>query len=260
MTVASFELTSGAVVTLVRDPAAALPAARVKDALPEWTAITRSAFENDAIPESDVRIHALEVAYGAYLTIGGRDWAFTSAEIFFPNALPAPVLYLEGTALHRDLQGRGLYWPLTAVRLAVGRSVGCRYVATRTTNPIVCKMLKRFEPYPIFNQEPVLAAGAAEVAQEIYSHHSDYQGQGGCRFDSVAGVQRNAYEGRMNSTLVAVGDADISAWFAEHIDLDAGDALIVVGELDPSSCDPDTERWFGFPFAELERRVTSLIG
>lgn len=252
-------LNSGGRIRVVRDPARTLEPAEVEDLMPQWVAITRSAFENELIPESDVRIHALEVRYGAYLRVDGQEVAFTSADILSPPSLEAPALYLEGTALHRDWQGRQLYWPLIACRLAIGKALGCGFITTRTPNPRVCRSLRRFEPYPIFDQRPAFAAAAGEIASELYEHHSDYQRDGGCLFDLATGIQKNAYAGRMNKTLPEPGDPRIDKWFGDHVDVDAGDAMILVSELREDACDPHTERAFGLSFPDLVNRVRAVV-
>lgn len=260
MSEVSVDLAAGGRLRIVRDPATSLSPDVIEQSMPHWVAITRSAFENDAIPESDVRIHALEVRFGAYLEVDGQQVAFTSADILTPSALDAPALYLEGTALHRDWQERHLYWPLIACRLAVGKATGCGFITTRTPNPRVCRSLRRFAPYPIFDQKPTFADAAEQIAAELYHNHSDYRREGGCLFDRATGVQRNAYAGRMNRTLPPTGDTRIDQWFAKHVDADAGDAVIVVCALHEDACEEQTQRAFGLPFGELVDRVSTIAG
>jgi hypothetical protein len=254
----SLDLPSGGVLLLVRDPARNLDPSVVERSLPHLVNIARSAFENDAVTESDVRLHAVEVRYGVYLRIDDEDVAFASADVFFPSSLPTPAVYLEGSAVHQDWQEKHYYWPLIACRLAIGKALGAGYVTTRTPNPRVCRSLRRFQPYPIFDRRPELAAAAEEIAHEIYAHHSDYQRPDGFRFDRETGVQHNAYAGRMNKTAPVTGDARIETWFEDHVNVDAGDALVLLSELREDACAPDTERAFGISFRELVDRVRTI--
>lgn len=251
---------AGHVLTFIADPSTTLSEQDISAMLPECVVITRSGFGTDTITESDVAIHALQVPFGAYLAVDGTLVAFSSASLLSTGALDTPVLYLGGTAISKEAQGAGFYWPMILTRFALGVEAGARHFTTRTQNPRVCKALTSFGPYPWTAGTEVLAPVAAEVAADLFTHASDFQRPGGLLFEPEVGVVRQAYEHPMYPETFWSGDSDIDKMFREHISVEGGDAVIVVGPIDPSACAARSLQTFDFDFDELRARIRPLLG
>lgn len=258
MSQVALDLRLGGSIEIVTNPAETFDTHKIESLLPACVSIARSGFGNAAITESDVRLHALEVPFGAYLSIGGEFVGFTSADLLEVSTLPSPVLYLAGTALTRDFQNRGLYRPFVVGRLALGAAFGASYFATRTQSPRVCQSLVEFDPYPLFEHTEAMATAAGEIAEQLYRDHSDFQRPGGLLFDSAAGVQRAAYGHPMYSDLPTTNNPKVEDWFLRHVDHTRGDALIILGTLNPDACEAASESSFGLPFNEVVERLRTL--
>ncbi len=221
-----------------RTPGAALEGDAREALLEACVLAARSGFGSDQIPVSDILIHAIEVEYGMYLYDEHEVlMGFSSAQILdleTEAGKAARVLYLEGTAIHQDFQGAGAYYPFIVARCALGLAVGADVLATRTANPIVCRSLGRFACYP-FDRAVPLGEVAQATAAYAYDNLSDYQAEGGLDFDQSVGVVHRAYEGAMSSSVAWSGVPSIDDHFRSHAHLEAGDAILVAAQLDPST-------------------------
>jgi len=191
--------------------------------------VARKAFGTEAITESDILLHALEVTHGIYVRKGDTHLAFSSASPATTSR--GEVAYMQGTAIHPDAKRTGLYQLLIALRLLMLRTGSTQpaYLSTRTQSPLVARRFGEFRPYPFFEQaDDGCQVVATELAPIIFAEHSDFQNPEGLDFEAGTGVFRRAYEGSMYPEIPWSGDADLDAQFRERLDFDRGDAVLLV--------------------------------
>lgn len=223
---------NGYSILLAIDPATTLEPALRSELGRGLIPVARKAFGTDAITESDILLHALEVTHGIFVRQGDDYVAFSSA-----SPLPSSrggVAYMQGTAIHPDVKRTGLYQLLIALRLLMLRTGENQpaYLSTRTQSPLVARRFGEFRPYPFFEQaDDGCAVVATELAPLIFAEHSDFHNPDGLDFDAATGVFRRAYEGSMYPEIPWSRDPDLDAAFRERLDFERGDAVLLVAPL-----------------------------
>ena len=209
--------------------------------------VAREGFKNDDITENDIRIHAIEGTTGVYLKNKQGDiigFGGSVSEIIQEKT----VLHLKGTVLLPEYQGKGLYKIITPLRvLRESEKIGEDfYVGTRTQNPKVFGFMSRkLDLFPKASEQTPeeirdIAEGYAKLVQE---KHSDFIPKEGIIFNRDTSVVKRAYgyvnkDGEefglcMYGKNIPQSDYDVINKFIErNLDLNNGDALILLGKFD----------------------------
>lgn len=246
-------------VSLIRYPMQTIAEERLPLLLDQCVEVARGGFGNPNVTESDVRIHALEVEYGAFVFEDNRCTVFSSAELLDLGS--GPMIYMAGSVIGPAMQGRGAYELLNVLRLALGSACAAQWWGTRTQSPRVCQAFRKFGSYPFDDADDAAHASVAqELAQLLYDEKSDYQRPGGMAFDPQASVMQAAYEQQMYPIVPAASDAIVLDYFDRSIDMGRGDAAILVGTMERASA-AGRERCparFGLQYDELVGRLAGL--
>jgi hypothetical protein len=212
--------------------------------------IAKKAFRNDGVTDADVVKHAIDVSTAIFLRDSSdRLIGFSSTVVTQVNG--RDIVYLEGTALHPDFQGRGLYGPVIALRtllglLAVGTSRSL--VSTRISSPRILKtMVREFSLYPNpYVDTPEEFKELAEMFADIVRlNHSDFQGS---TFDREHLVVRRAYARAATGEGFCMYDKDMpwcendkhhtqddramDEFVRQHLNYNDGDAFLMIGICD----------------------------
>jgi len=220
---------NGYTIVLAVDPAVTLEPAVRSELARGLIPVARKAFGTDAITESDILLHALEVTHGIFVRQGDTYVAFASASPLLSSR--GEVAYMQGTAIHPDVKRTGLYQLLIALRLLMLRTGASQpaYLSTRTQSPLVARRFSEFRPYPFFEQaDDGCQLVATELAPLIFAEHSDFHNPDGLDFDAGTGVFRRAYEGSMYPEIPWSRDPELDAKFRERLDFERGDAVLLV--------------------------------
>lgn len=220
-------------VRLARDPLRSLDSATIASLRAGLVPVARAAFGTDAITESDVELHALDVTHGIFVQRGDVHAAFSSGT-------PAPTSlglagYMQGTAIHPDFKRLGLYHLLIALRLLMLRvqRPELAFVATRTQSPVVCRRFADFQPYPLYRRDDSPSATVAtELAEKIFADFTDYRHPDGFVFERPTGVFRHAYPGSMYGSIPWSGDPELDAKCRAALNFDDGDAFVLAAPFD----------------------------
>jgi hypothetical protein len=226
---------NGYTILVAADPAVTLEPALRSSLQQGLIPVARKAFGTDAITESDILLHALEVAHGVFVRQGDVHVAFSSASPVGTSR--GEVAYMQGTAIHPDFKRTGMYQLLIALRLLMLRTRPSEpaFLATRTQSPLVARRFSEFRPYPLFEQpDDGCEAVAIELAPLIFEEHSDFHNPSGLDFDAPTGVFRRAYEGSMYPEMPRSGDAGLDDKFRALLDFDQGDAFLLVAPFNPA--------------------------
>lgn len=169
----------------------------------------------------------------------------------------AEAFYVDNFTVDPTLQGSGVGRALTGrsngrlVLRSLGRPV---YLLARTQNPVVgaetaAAIGTAAHYYPNFAgpSDPGLTEIAAHVAGELRPDK---------RFDPATGVLEAAYGGRFLD-VAPTRRPDAAAYFERHIDLDRGDALVLVMRLCFASWGNVLRYFAGHALRRLRRRRRS---
>lgn len=238
-------------IQLVLDPAKSLAESEREQLIRECIPVARGGFRNDGVTESDIRLHAIQVAMALYV----REEASQNLVAFATTALKPdrtpPVIYLEGTVIGPQAQGRGLYDILIAVRILAGlerltAAVDSQVlVSTRTQNPIVFRtMSTKLGLYPHVD-EPTpndVAVAAADLAVIVRDQHSDFVSPRGLEFDPPGRslVYELAYGyvdeagnvrgiSMQGDNISWTGDQKIDGYVQDQLNFNNGDAFLMAG-------------------------------
>lgn len=242
-----------------RSPRSAMPDGRREALIEDLWELLHDGFPAIAelADDDDLVEHFLDTATGAYLFDGDRCRGTTTADVL---ELPGTdVLYLSGTHLHSSVRGRGLFGPLILLRLALGRVSGCDWWATRTQNPIVAHQYRAFTAHPWGDD-----AEAARLAQEVAAAVSDGFGVLGRRgdqaFDQATSVLRRAHPTSPHEVLPPSPDPEVADHFADHVDHERGDAILLLGRVDDAIevLAPACEARLGLSFDDLCTRLQRI--
>jgi hypothetical protein len=210
----------------------------------------RNGFGNPNITESDIELHVLKSNTTIFVRdVSGSILGFSSSDIINVNG--TPIIYLQGTAISRTDQGKGIYNVFNPLRIVCemdGLGLTEAYVGTRTQSPITFwNMVKKFEMFPRPKQETPEEIGkiAESLAQDLYDNHSDFQHPGGLTFNPKTLVHKMAYGNMVNG--VPTGfcmygnnipwvkeDQEINDFLRANVDFQNGDAMILLGKVDYS--------------------------
>jgi hypothetical protein len=245
-------IVSGAELEVWRSAASAMPEERVASLMPDLRELVRDAFPGLApsVGDEDLVRHTLGPTFGAYQFAGGRVRALATADSF--DLEHGRTLYFSLSAIHSSLRGRGLYEQMLLLRIAIGRSMGCQWWATRTQSPIVGHSFDRFGCYPWLDDE-ITPIVATEVSAVLYEEFSALGRREGEMFNPTTGVLHDAYPTGPYETIPAVDNARVRAHFDAYVDSSSGDALLLVGKLDDmvEQLAPRCDARFGMPFDQL---------
>lgn len=233
-------------VDVVDDPASNLTLDQREELIRESIPVARKGFKNEAVTESDIVTHALEVSTGVYARdASGSLIGFSSCVP--ESALGRTVIHLKGTVLLPEYQGGGLYPVLTAVRIlreAERRGAADILIGTRTQSPIVYRfMSKSVGLHPKVDEtipedlKPIAEAYAGIVRLK----HSDFQSKHGLDFDCDQLIIRRAY-GMVDASGNEQGfcmygnnipwvtdDEEVNVFIRSKLDLHNGDAILLIG-------------------------------
>lgn len=229
-----------------------MPADRVASWLPDLWDLVHDGFPGFAASatDSDLVKHYLAPTYGAYQFVDGRLRAMTAAEVF--DLKLGRTLYFSLSDIHSSLRGSGLYDQMLLLRVAIGRTTGCQWWATRTQSPIVAHSFARFGCYPWLNDETTSSV-AAEVAATLYDNFGILGHREGQVFEQNTGVLHAAYPLNPYKTIPAVDNAVVQTHFDSYVNRDSGDALLLLGRLDVviETLSPRCHARFGMSFDQL---------
>ncbi len=233
------------VVRLIDNPNESLSTAERDELVQACSPVARKGFNNDGITANDIKIHALDVTTGIYISDKtGKVIGFggTTQEIIDDKI----VLHLKGTAIMPEHQSKGLYHLITPLRaLSEAQKIGPQvYIGTRTQNPRVFEFMSgqlRFYPQVKGENPEQISAIAEKYAKIVQDKHSDFHPKEFV-FDKFSMVVRRAYGGtnpdRSEFGFCMYGDNIPIARSKEHtqymnqkLDFKNGDALILIGEF-----------------------------
>ena len=242
-----------------RSAASAMPHARVGSLLPDLRELVGDAFPGlaPAVGDEDLVKHCLGPTFGAYQSVDGRVRALTTADSF--DLEHGRALYFSLSAIHSSLRGRGLYEQMLLLRIAIGRSMGCEWWATRTQSPIVGHSFERYGCYPWLDDE-LTPLVATEVANVLYEQFNALGRREGEMFNPTTGVLHDAYPTGPYEEVPAVDNVRVQSHFDAHLDPSTGDALLLVGSLDAmvDRLAPRCDARFGMPFDRLCELLSDL--
>lgn len=249
---------------LIRDPRNSIRQDRLKKLSDDCVAVTRDGFGSPEIPASDAILHAIDVHYGAYVFNGEDCRVFSSAELL--DLESGPMIYMAGSVVHSELQGRGLYQPLIVLRLAVGTVLGAASWGTRTQSPRVAQAFYRFGAYPFrTNNAELDQSRAAELAGVLYHpERSDFLRRGGLLFDKETSVMREAYERPMYGSLPDSSVPEVGQFFLDFVRIPEnapGDAAVLVGDMSMArpAADLLSDRHFRMSFSDLVDTIRPVV-
>lgn len=252
-------MVGGAQIEVWRSPASAMPEERIASLMPDLRELVRDAFPglDTYVGDEDLIHHCLGPNFGAYQFADGRVRALATADPF--ELEHGRTLYFSLSAIHSSLRGRGLYEQMLLLRIAIGRSMGCQWWATRTQSPIVGHSFERYGCYPWLDDD-IVPIVATEVSAVLYEQFSALGGREGEMFNPTTGVLHDAYPAGPYETIPAVGNARVQAHFDTHVDSSSGDALLLVGKLDDmiERLAPRCDARFGMSFDQLCEQLADL--
>ncbi len=155
---------------------------------------------------------------------GTRRFALGRAEAFYVDNFTVDPAW-QGRGIGRTLTGR---WSQRLALRSLGRTV---FLLARTQSPVIgaetAAAVGAKHAYPRFvgPADPALARVAERVVDALWP---------GKAFDPQTGVLQAAYGGRFLD-VAPTRHAAVAAYFARHVDLDRGDALVQVVRACPGS-------------------------
>lgn len=234
-------------IELVDDPATTLKPHQREELIRQSIPVARKGFRNEAVTESDIITHAIEISTGVYVKDAAGNLIGFSGCVP-ENVLGRTVIHLKGTVLLPEYQGVGLYGVLTPVRIlreAERYDATELLIGTRTQSPVVYRFMSRkVGLYPKVDEptpeelKPIAEAYAAIVREK----HSDFQSKYGLDFDRDALVIRRAYgmvdEYGNESGFCMYGDdipgrddEEVNRFIKDNLDLPNGDAVLLIGPV-----------------------------
>lgn len=184
----------------------------------EFYPVALSAFGKTESPQFnlDVSNHLFNVGFLILVFDFENEGAGVAFRTFtFLDYKQLKILYIEGTAIKAEYQGRGIYQNLTK-ELATGMD----FVVSRTQNPVVITALSKLfrEVYPV-------TAKPNETIKNIGFYVSEHLNMSEYERDFMIG--RKTYGGILTGTLPDTGNGMKKAVF-KLINPEDGDCLIVV--------------------------------
>jgi len=142
------------------------------------------------------------------------------------------ILYLAGTAIDPEWQGRGLNSQLTSSLI---QSHNIDVMVARTQNPNNYKMLQRFcgTVWPQGDSKP------PQFIQKIGLHMADRLGRTSGTFNPQTLVDKDTYGSAIYETIPhpQSSSPEINALFANLLNFADGDSLLTIGEVNKPSAD-----------------------
>lgn len=238
-------------VDLVDNPAQSLSKKEQYMLVQQAIPVTRKAFGNEGVTETDIITHAIEVSTAIYLKNKYGDL------LAFSTCVPEDVtsgtiVHLKGTAVRPESQGKGFYSILIPLRVLVEAEKHPNkklLVGTRTQNPRVYEKSIKLGLFPKYDQPTpeYLKPVACDYAALVREKHSDFQSEKGLEFDSDVLVARRAYgfvnEAGQEETFCMYGDnvpkardERINQFINNNLDFQNGDAVILIGSFSRENC------------------------
>ena len=211
----------------------------------ESVPITRAAFGSDKITESDVRLHALDSSTTVFLRDNGEKLMGFSSSII-KKIENKSIIYLQGTVIKKDLQGKGLYGLCIPLRIMseieklkqIGVEENEIFISTRTQSPIIYKVMTNLGlfPQPFVKTPAEITELGEQFAQELYDKHSDFRTPGGLNFDKENLVMRNSYDKCMyGENIPFIGEQIIDDFMKSKLNFQNGDAFVILGKYNPKT-------------------------
>jgi hypothetical protein len=239
----------------------------VRQALP----VARLAFHIPDIPETAINHFFIDVSTTIYIKHKNHVIAIAGCET--DSVGEHTIIYLKATVVHPEYQSRGLYNLLVALRvifIAEQQSNTDLLVSTRTQNPRVYEKVSQLglfpradEPTPNWLQS--VALPYAQLVQQQYSYGS-FDSNGGVEIDVEHLVIRRAYRNVNEQSeeetvciypeLPQARDQRIMQFFADYVDCENGDALLLLGSYDKQACLSMLRQYRG-DVSEITRRFES---
>ncbi len=136
------------------------------------------------------------------------------------------MLYLSGSAVEKQHEGKGLYGALRPLSILLAcRDNRFSHIATRTQNPIIYASLAKLGLHPIEGRKvpKEISTAAIHLAAEISP---------GKAFDSASLVIKQAFRGSASVASPKHHDERFNTFVSTRINEAQGDALLQVGMLD----------------------------
>ena len=238
-------------IEIVSDPMNTLSAIEREKVIRECIPVTRKAFRNEGVTETDVIIHAVEVSTGVYVKDKeGKIIGFSSCVL--ECLMDKNIIHLKGTALSPEHQGEGIYPILIVLRIlseAEKHDSSNLLIGTRTQSPIVYySTCEKLGLYPRINEcipDDIKPVGKA-YATLISEKHSDFKPMNGVEFDPDTFIIRRAYGGvdnngnefgfcmYGNNIPWLKNNEKVNNYIKSNLDFNNGDAFLLLGPFDYS--------------------------
>lgn len=239
------------IVEVVDNPAESLSKKDRADLIQQAIPVTRKAFGNEGVTETDVITHAIEVSTAVFIKDQhNRLLAFSTCVPEYVGM--HTVIHLKGTAVYPEIQGEGLYSILIPLRVlfeAEKHKSKELLVGTRTQNPRVYEKTVKLGLYPRFDKPTpdYLKPIAKEYAALVREKHSDFKSKRGLEFDMDNLIVRRAY-GNVNAkgeeeTFCMYGDnvpnardERVNEFIRKNLNFKNGDVVLLIGAYSKENC------------------------
>ncbi|HBL51991.1 MAG TPA: hypothetical protein DDZ05_02100 [Candidatus Blackburnbacteria bacterium] len=158
-----------------------------------------------------------------FLLKGDLPFAFISTYCFKAESMG--VMYIEGMAVKKDYQGNGVANKLveTAFDITCKKGLKIDFIAGKTQNPAVAKSRMNYcrEVYPIFAQPTPLVLKIVNMVRGKKRRVEV--------FDEELLVERNSYNGLLNTNRSYTSNEIVNRFFDEHVG--ERDYVFIVGKI-----------------------------
>lgn len=184
-------------------------------------ALTRLGFRRDESPalEKDTRNH-IEACENLYLVLD-TDQIIAFAVFNHHVRDSSSILYLSGIMVTPKHQGQNIS---SALLKAVLVEFSPNYLVARTQNPVMYRSIARTckVTYPVFDSDP--PCSVIEVGKFVALKMLKMK-----KYNPYLMVGQNAYSSCLYGVEPVCQNTPIEQWFKERVNLQRGDAMIVVG-------------------------------
>ncbi len=263
-----FAIGNDLMVEVIKQPMTTLTVGGIAELVQQAVPVTRRAFGNEGVTETDVLTHVIQVSTAVIVRDShGQLIAFSTC---IPESVEGnTIIHLKGTAVRPEFQGAGLYSILVPLRILVEAESHQNVkllVGTRTQNPRVYEKAVGLGLFPR-PDSPVpnwLKQTAEEYAALIREKHSDFRSQHGLEFDRETFVIRRAYgyttQDGKEETFCLYGDSvpeakdiRINQFLKKTLDFQNGDAILLIGPYSQDLCIKTLKEYVGSTKEIIER-------